>query len=216
MEKKALCFIPARGGSKRTPRKNILPLDGKPLFSYTVEAAIQSDIFSKIVVSSDDEQILEKSIKLGVSIDERPAQLSLDTTRAVEVLHEYLSRESIKKQFNVAANLLPTCPFRTADDICNAFDIFWKYDAKYSVIAVTEFDFPPQLAIKLEENNHDLKMINPSQFRKTTRSQDLGKSYHPNGAIYISSIERYLREKTFFVEPLKGYLMPPERSFDID
>ena len=98
MEKKALCFIPARGGSKRTPRKNILPLDGKPLFAYTVEAAIKSEVFNKIVVSSDDEEILETSIKLGVSIDERPPQICLDTTRAVEVLHEFLSRESIKKK----------------------------------------------------------------------------------------------------------------------
>lgn len=216
MEIDALCFIPARGGSKRTPRKNLLPLNGKPLLSYTVKAAKDSGVFKDIVVSSDDEEILNLALSYGVSIDKRPQELSGDTTRAVEVLYEFIKRQEMRKKYKCVANMLPTCPFRTSDDVRKAFNLFIEHNFESFLIAITEFDFPPQLAIDIADDNHTLIMRDPAIFRKTTRSQDLGKAYHPNGAIYIASTEGYLREKTFFAEPLIGYKMPPERSFDID
>lgn len=214
--KNALCIIPARGGSKRIPRKNLLPLAGKPLLAYTIEAALKSGVFADVVLSSDDQEILELAKSLGAVADQRPEDLSGDTIRFVQVVEEYLLRPGMRQKYDVIAGMLPTCPFRTAEDIRSAFEIFSRQAGDAYLFSVTEYDFPPQLALDFAEDGAMLTMRDPATYAKTTRSQSIGKSYHPNGAIYLAPVDGFLREKTFFANPMFGYLMPAERSFDID
>lgn len=213
---RTLCLIPARGGSKRIPRKNLLPLAGKPLLAYTLDVALQSQVFADVVVSSEDEEILQLAQTCGAKGDRRPAALSTDTTRFVEVVAEYLQRPEHQGKYDNIASLLPTCPFRTVDDVQQAWRLFQQQNQQGFLLGITEYDFPPQLALDLNAEDQSLTMRDPGTYGRTTRSQSLGKAYHPNGAIYLTSVENFLREKTFFGDPLIGYVMPPERSHDID
>lgn len=213
---KMLCLIPARGGSKRIPRKNLLPLAGKPLLAYTIEAALNAELFEQVVVSSDDQEILDLAASLGASADRRPESLSGDKIRFVQVIEEYLLRPGIRHEYDSIASMLPTCPFRTGEDVRGAVDLFLQKGGEAFLIAVTEYDFPPQLALDFSADGTTLSMRDPATYGRTTRSQSLGTAYHPNGAIYIASVEGFLREQTFFADPLLGYEMSPERSFDID
>lgn len=213
---KMLCFIPARGGSKRIPRKNLLPLAGKPLLAYTVEAALHSGVFEQVVVSSDDREILDLAASLGAIADPRPESLSGDKIRFVQVIEEYLLRPGIRQKHDSIASMLPTCPFRTVEDVQEAVGLFRQKGGEVFLLAVTEYDFPPQLALDFAEDGMTLSMRDPATYGRTTRSQSLGVAYHPNGAIYIASVDGFLREKTFFADPLLGYEMSPQRSFDID
>ena len=198
------------------PRKNILPLNGKPLLSYTIEAAQHAEVYKSIVVSSENDEILDLASSLEVTPDRRPFEVSGDTIRAVQVVYEYLSREGIRHEFDIVAQMLPTCPFRTSDDVRNAVNLFLKHKNEVFLTAVTEYDFSPQLAFMLDSDGKTLEMVDPAQYVQTTRSQDIRKCYHSNGAIYIAPVQGFLREKTFFVNPMLGYVMPAERSFDID
>lgn len=208
-----LCLIPARGGSKRLPRKNVLPLAGKPLLSYTIAAARESGCFDEIVVSSDDDEILALASQASVTADRRPSELAGDKVRFVEVLEEFLLRESNPRYDHIAV-LLPTCPFRTADDLRASFALYRASGG--FVIGVAEYEFPPQFALHLGADGHSLAMQRPEVYHTSTQSQSVPKSYHPNGAIYLGSTARFLAEKTFFAPPLHAYVMPPERSLDID
>ncbi|MEQ1861196.1 MAG: acylneuraminate cytidylyltransferase family protein [Chthoniobacteraceae bacterium] len=208
----AVCLIPARGGSKRIPRKNLLPLGGKPLLAYAIDNARDSGCFDEIVVSSDDAEILALAERCGVRADRRPESLSDDMTKFVDVLAEFLSRES---RFTHFAGLLPTCPFRTADDVRAAMALSFAHPDAF-IVGVTAYDFPPQLALTCDAATSALTMREPETYKTTTRSQSLGTLHHPNGSIYCGRVERYLSLGTYFEPPLVGYAMPPERSFDID
>jgi len=213
---KTICVIPARGGSKRIPRKNLLRLAGKPLLAYSIEAATGAGVFEDVVVSSDDEEILALADSLGVVPDRRPERLSGDEIHFVEVIEEYLLRPEVRQEYQNISCMLPTCPFRTVHDVYVAHELFVRQAPDVSLIAVTEYDFPPQLALDLAEDEMTLSMRDPDTYRRTTRSQSLGKAYHPNGAIYLATVEGFLREQTFFADPIIGYVIPPSRSFDID
>ncbi len=213
---KTLCFIPARGGSKRIPRKNLLCLAGKPLLAYTVEVALQAQIFDDVVVSSEDDEILELSTSLGAVPDRRPKALSGDTVHTIQVVEEYLLRQGMSQRYQYIAKMLPTCPLRTVDDMRNAFELFRKQPVDSFVIAVTLYDFPPDLALNFTGDGLTLSLREPEAYMHHRGTQFFAKAYHPNGAIYLATVERFLRERTFFAQPLLGYVMPPERSLDID
>jgi CMP-N-acetylneuraminic acid synthetase len=209
---KTICFIPARGGSKRIPRKNLLPLAGRPLIAYTIDAARKANIFERIVVSSDDEEILELAASEGVEADRRPAALGGDRIRFVEVLEEFLARAG--GGAGHVAVLLPTCPFRTEQDILAAHEMLLAAREPAFVVSVREYEFPPEFALELE--GAKARVLHPEVYAASTQSQSVGKSFHPNGAIYFAPVPLFLKERSFFRQPLLGYLMPPERSLDID
>lgn len=211
----AVCLILARGGSKRVPRKNVRKLNGKPLVCYTFEAAIESDCFSQIVISTDDPEVEALAMEYGITVDNRPESLAGDTTRAVEVVEEYLNRNKHLSYKHVAM-LLPTCPFRNAEDVKNAVEMYHVHSGELPLMATTQYDFPPQLAVSLLEGTSKLEMREVEAYEATTRTQSIQPLYHPNGAIYISSVESYLKRKTFFQPEMLSYVMPAERSFDID
>jgi CMP-N-acetylneuraminic acid synthetase len=217
MQDVTVCLIPARGGSKRIPRKNIRLLNDKPLIGYTIEAAINSGCFENVFVSSDDQEILDIAEKFGAKTDLRPEELSGDTVKAVEVVEEFLQRPSHSGKWAYVAMCLPTCPFRTAEDVRNAVELFWRErNACPRLIGVTKCDFPPQLALTKEEGAPYVDMREPDAYGFSTRSQDCQDLFFPNGSVYASTVEEFLKVKTFFGRPMLSYVMPPERSFDID
>ncbi|MEZ4720765.1 MAG: acylneuraminate cytidylyltransferase family protein [Flavobacteriales bacterium] len=212
--KRCVCIIPARGGSKRIPRKNILPLNGIPLIAYTIRAAKNSDKFAKIVVSTEDKEIAAIAISEGVEVDKRPENMAGDTVTKVQVVEEYLMRTNAAQSFEHVAALLPTCPFRSTEDVVNAVDLFNQFPEKNYLIGVVEYEFPVQLALE-KISDHEMKMVDSSGY-KTTRSQNISKRFHPNGSIYMATIDAFLKTRTFFNDTMLTYEMPAIRSFDID
>jgi CMP-N-acetylneuraminic acid synthetase len=209
---KTICVIPARGGSKRVPRKNVLPLAGRPLMGYTIEAAQKAGIFERVVVSSEDEEILEVAEKEGAETDRRPIELGGDRVKFIEVLEEFLRRAG--RGIDHVAVLLPTCPFRTEQDILAAYRMMIEAGEPSFVVSVREYEFPPEFALDMEGTR--ARVRRPEVYALSTQSQSVGKSYHPNGAIYFAPVKLFLKERSFFRDPLLGYLMPADRSLDID
>jgi CMP-N-acetylneuraminic acid synthetase len=210
-----IALILARAGSKRVPQKNIRLLNGKPLIAYTFEAALASECFSNIVVSTDDERVKEIAAASGVDVDERPEALRGDVVRAVEVVEEYLHRTRAIRQYRNVAMMLPTCPFRSVDDIRGAMESYRTSSGQVPLLTVTAYDFPPQLALEPDEGNV-MRMCDPQAYAQTTRSQSIPARFHPNGGLYVAPIELFLSEHSFFVPRMLTYPMPAERSFDID
>lgn len=210
----SLCIIPARGGSKRVPRKNIKKLNGIPLLAYSIRAAREANVFSKIVVSTDDPEIKKVALMEGVGVDDRPEIMATDTATKVQVVIEYIERTNALSDFDVVAAMLPTCPFRTSSDIQGAYANFIENDSCDFLVGVTEYEFPIQLALKAGEDK--LVSMNFEAGYRTTRSQNIEKMYHPNGAIYMATIKAFLEKGTFFNEKMISYKMPAIRSFDID
>ncbi|GIU70250.1 MAG: hypothetical protein KatS3mg002_1486 [Candidatus Woesearchaeota archaeon] len=211
-EKTILAIIPARGGSKRLPRKNILPLAGKPLIAWTIEAGLGSKYLDEVVVTSDSDKILEIANNYKVHIIKRPPELATDTASTIEVVEHVLS--SIDKKFDFIVLLQPTSPLRTAKHIDEAIELLFEKNAD-AVISVCEVDHSPLWCNTLPE---DLNMSNflPKDV-KGKRSQDLPKFYRLNGAIYICKTDKFLEEKTFFLNKnIYAYIMDRKYSIDID
>lgn len=210
-----ICFIPARGGSKRIPGKNSRVLGGRPLLAWTIDAAQHSGRFDQIVVSSDDDKILAIAGECRVVADRRAPELAGDRVRFVEVLEEYLKRPENLSVFREVVVLLPTCPFRTAEDIRQAIDL-QRTNPESFVVTVSSYDFPPDFACDFSTLTGELKLRHPEVYSHSTQSQSVTPAFHPNGAIYVGSVDRFLATKSFFAEPIRAILLPPERSFDLD
>jgi len=211
---KPLCIIPARGGSKRFPRKNIAPLSGKPLIVYSIETAITSDLFNKVIVSTEDEEIAEIAANAGATIHVRDPLLASDTKRLPEVctavLHEFHSK---KENYEIFCLLQPTCPLRTVGDLTKSLTLLSETDANY-VMSVCEYEEPPFWALSQDENGY-LKFYWGEQF--ITYRDSLPKLYRHNGSIIWAKTEMFQKEKEFMAgSKINPYLMPFERSVDVD
>lgn len=213
---KALAIIPARGGSKRLPGKNIKPILGKPLICYTIEAAIKSNCFTKIILSSDNEEILQVGRQYQeVDPEVRPDRLAGDQVKVLELVCEIADRADLKKNYDVIALLLPTAPFRQAKHIQAGFAALTP-DID-SVVSLTTYEFPPQLSVTLEENQFIQPVFKPCPLiTGNTRSQDQKFIYRPNGGFYISWWKSFLVNQNFWKGKVKGYPMPRLASVDID
>lgn len=213
-EGKKLCLIPARGGSKRVPRKNVLPLNGRPLISYSIRAAIDSGIFDEVIVSTEDEEIRSVALSEGALVDNRPEHLAGDTATKVQVVKEFLERGDHRTRYGFITALLPTCPFRTAEHVKAAFQMMKENPQLPFLVGVTEYEFPIQLSLTAIDDVQ-VEMTFADGY-KVTRSQDIGKRYHPNGAMYMATVAAFLSRGTFFNEKMLAYRMSALRSFDID
>lgn len=215
--KRALAVVPARGGSKRLPRKNVRKLCGKPLVAYTLEAAIESGCFDKIMLNSDDEEILSIAREYAeIDIEQRPARLAQDTTKVLELICELADREDIKDQFDVIALLLPTCPFRRAIHIQEGFEQLTS-DVD-SIVSLTTYEFPPQLSIFKDDQTGMLSPVfDPCPLiTGDTRSQDQKPIFRPNGGFYMSWINKFVNNRNYFKGKVKGYAMERLSSVDLD
>lgn len=209
---KILAIILARGGSKGVPRKNIRIISGKPLIFYSINAASKSKYVNEPVISTEDSEIESICNKYGSEVIKRPEALAKDYSSTIEVILHALDYLEKKESPDILVLLQPTSPLRTSIDIDNAIDIFINNDCD-SVISVSELDHSPYWSLKLQ-NSYLIPSFGKEYFEK--RRQDLPTLYSPNGAIFISTPEYLRKHETFYSEKSLPYIMPPERSIDID
>lgn len=207
-----LAIIPARGGSKRLPRKNVLDLAGKPLVSWTIEAAKGSNYIDYILVTSDDSEILTISQGQSVDVIKRPDILATDTATTFDVIEHAIHNTS--EQFDFIILLQPTSPLRTAKHIDEAIELLIQKNAD-AVISVCETEHSPLWSNTLSKDGNLDCFI--SDQVKNKRGQDLPKYYRLNGAIYLCKMNRVLEEKTLFIKnSVFAYKMTRKNSIDID
>lgn len=209
-----LAIIPARGGSKGLPRKNIYFVKGKPLIAYSIEAALGSKFITKIIVSSDDDEILKVSKEFGATPLKRPKKLAQDTSTSEEVIQNVIN--SLIKQneeFDILVLLQPTSPLRDASDIDNAIELMLKNNAS-AVISVTNIGVKPFKTYYLNKKGflqgvHNNKSPN-------MRRQDLPDAYLANGAIYAVYTNLFLQYNSLLPKKTIPYIMDILKSYDID
>ena len=213
MVRSIIAIIPARGGSKGVPHKNIKKLGEKPLIAYSITEALKSEYLDYVFVSTEDSEIADISKKYGAQVIDRPPALAEDASKTVDaILHavEYLVKEDIHPQIIVL--LQPTSPLRNIEDINAAIRLFLDNECD-SVVSVCEPDHSPFWCFMFNEM-YLQPLFGPEY--KNMRRQDLPKVVMPNGAIYISSPESITRFGGFYGDRVIPYCMPPERSIDID
>lgn len=213
MKKAILCIIPARGGSKGLPHKNTLLLGYKPLIWHTIIAAKHSSIIQDIIISTDDDEISNIGYSEGISIIRRPPEISSDESPTIETVLHVLKKCGEEDIYpRIVILLQPTSPLRTSEDIDNALSLYQNGDCD-SVISVTKTPHPPYWNMIIKDS-YLLPIFNQDLLRK--RRQDLPVAYMPNGAIYISSPDYLKKNRSFYGERIIPYIMPAERSIDID
>jgi CMP-N-acetylneuraminic acid synthetase len=211
-----LCLITARGGSKGIPNKNIKPLAGKPLIAWSVEQAKQSGICDRVVISTDSPDIAAIGKQYGAEAPFlRPAEMSTDTApHILSVLHALTWLREIERwKPDIVILLQPTSPLRTPEDIRRACERLCSTNAP-AVIGVCEAESHPYLVQRLSPDGVLENFINHGI--AYPRRQDLPAAYRPNGAIYVNRSELLIRDQTLFPPGTLGYIMPAERSIDID
>jgi len=209
-----LCIIPARGGSKRIPRKNIKVFNGKPMIAYSIEAAIKSQCFDRVIVSTDDQEIAEVAIEQGAEVPfMRPEELANDHAGTLPVIKQAIEwfDENDVIPTEVCC-LYATAPFVQPESLQNAYQQLQNTQADYC-FSVTSFPFPIQRAIKLTQENR-VEMFQPEQFN--TRSQDLEEAYHDAGQFYWGRATAFKAMKSLFSKAASPYLLPRYLVQDID
>lgn len=211
-----IAVIPARGGSKGLPGKNILPFCGKPLIAWTIEAALECKTLDRVIVSTDSAEIAEIAIAYGAEVPGlRPAELSHDTSSAVDVFI-YLWQKLTGDSFTDAPPFIvlqPTSPLRITKDINEALQIFHEKQAD-SVISVSEATHPPVWAKKIDKQGILRDYFDTSL--SLSNRQQIPAAYMPNGAIFILRKELVLNTRSYYSDKTYPFLMPFERSIDID
>ncbi|MCJ8317930.1 pseudaminic acid cytidylyltransferase [Idiomarina sp.] len=209
-----LAVIPARGGSKRIPRKNIKPFCGKPMIAWSIEAALSSGCFDEVVVSTDDNEIAEVAKAYGASAPfKRPATLADDHTPTVPVIkHAVEHYQAAGAHPEQVCCIYATAPFISEQDIQAGFDKLTSQGAAYA-LSVTSFPFPIQRALHMSGSQR-LAMFYPDH--ALTRSQDLEEAWHDAGQFYWGQADSWLNEKPIFSENSVGIAIPRHRAQDID
>lgn len=209
-----VAIIPARGGSKRIPRKNIKDFCGKPMIAWSIEAAKKSKVFDKIVVSTDDREIAEIAQQYGAEVPFiRPDELSNDFTGTIPVIkHAAQWLLDHGNNLDYVCCIYATAPFIDADDLINGLSTIEKDKADY-VFSVTSFPYPIQRALKIS-SEMDISMFDPNMFH--VRSQELEEAWHDAGQFYWGTLESWVNEKAIFTSYSKPVILPRERVQDID
>lgn len=209
----AIAIIPARGGSKRLPRKNVVDFLGRPIIAYTIDAAIRSGCFARIVASTEDDEIAATARDIGAAVDRRSPALATDTSTVVEVCLDFLDREAkAGRSWPVMACLYATAPMRTAHDIRATVSLLEPGACDFAM-AVTSYDFAPHEALKFAADGRLTPMF---PHLVETRASDLPALRVDNGSTYAVNVAAFRRLRTFYGPNLCGHDMPRMRSFDID
>jgi len=214
IEHRVVAIIPARDGSKAIPRKNIKPLNGKPLISYTIAEALKSSLLGRVIVSTEHREIAEIAAGCGAEIIERPVELAQDDTPTLAVLQHAIRylEEQEDYSLDLVVILQPTSPLRVVADIDGAIQKLMTVGCD-SVVSVCEVDHPPWWMYTLEEDK--LQPILEGG-EKITRRQDAPKVYKPNGAVYVTHRDVIMKQNRVMGDDTRAFMMPPERSLDID
>lgn len=210
-----LAIIPARSGSKGLKDKNIKELKGIPLLAYSIRAALDSEIFSEVMVSTDSEEYADIAKKYGASVPFfRSTETSGDNAGSWDVVKEVLGKYlELERKFDTICLLQPTSPLRTSEDIKNGYTEYQEKEAD-AITAVCEVEHSPVWTMILPEN-HSLKEYRKKSIGDVPRQQ-LGTYYRVNGAIYIRRIVYEENEIRLISDEEYAYIMPKERSIDID
>jgi CMP-N-acetylneuraminic acid synthetase len=209
MKTETICIIPARGGSKEIPKKNIVDLAGKPLIAYTIETAKQSGVFDHVYVSTEDSEIAQTAKEYGAEIIDRPAKLATDEAGTLSVLQHAVK----DRDCDIVVLMQATSPFTTSDDVKKMVEKLKESEAD-SVVSLKEADYSPYWMKKIDENGKVSEFMEGG-IKNYVRRQDLPKLYQLTGAIYATR-KRVLESGNILGENTLSYLIPEERSLDID
>jgi len=214
MEHHVVAIIPARCGSKAVYKKNIKPLSGKPLISYTIAEALKSKLLDMVFVSTEDKEIAEIAASYGAEVIERPVELAEDDTPTLPVLqHAIQYLEEVEDYaINLVVLLQPTSPLRTVEDIDRSIQKLLTVGCD-SVVSVCEVDYSPYSMYALEEDK--LQPIIEGG-KGIPRRQDALKVYKLNGAVYVTCRDVIMKEGRIMGDDTRAFVMPSERSLDID
>lgn len=215
---KVLAIIPARGGSKGVPHKNIIPICGKPLIGYTIKPALEAlklRVIDKLIVSTDDEEIANVSKTLGAEVPfMRPDYLSSDTAKSVDVMIHAV--DFYKEQgfdYDTVLLLQPTAPLRSVEDIVESLRLFEKQGTT-SLISCYKEEYISDAVTYYKEGNLAIA-LNPNH-NKGIRRQEEKEKFVRNGAIYITTVKQMKNNHRVFDDVPAMYVMPKERSVNID
>ncbi|MGI6555687.1 MAG: cytidylyltransferase domain-containing protein [Bacillota bacterium] len=211
-DKTVLAIIPARGGSKGVPLKNIRDVGGKPLIAWTIMEGKKSKYIDRLILSSEDERIINVAKKLGCEVPfTRPSSLAQDETPSIDVIVHAV--QTIPEKYDYIVLLQPTSPLRKVTDIDNCIEQCLQKNAK-ACVSVTEPEKSPFWMYKINENGYMIPLVNLN--KRTTRRQDLPTVYALNGAVYVAQCKWLLEARSFLTSDTIPYFMPRDRSFDID
>ncbi len=206
-----LAIITARGGSKGLPRKNIKQLAGKPLINWTIEAAKKSQYLDRIVLSSEDAEIVKVAKDIGCEVPFlRPLELAQDDSKSVDVVIHML--QALEKKYDFIVLLQPTSPMRKEAHI-DAAIVKALASKSQCCVSVTANDKPIEWSMSIESNEL-FPTFSEENYKK--RRQDLPVSYYPNGAVYVVSVEQFLKYKSFYIPGASPLVMSKPESCDID
>ena len=207
-----LAIIPARGGSKRLKNKNKLQLSGKPLVLHTVEAALKSQYVTDVLVSSDNDEILDIACNDDkVSRHKRENFLATDTSTALELVDNIVTNST--RRYDFVTLMLPTCPLRTHEHLDQAFDLISEHDD--GVVSVTSYNFPIELNVPVKDDYINLP-DNSHLITGNTRSQNHEPRFRPNGGFYVARWDSFKINKNFWKGNVKYFIMSTLDSVDID
>jgi len=208
-----ICVIPARGGSKRVPRKNVKTFCGKPMIAWSIGAALQSGCFDRIIVSTDDDEIANVAIAHGADVPfRRPAELSDDFTPTVPVIAHAIGWQQQTAPVERACCIYATAPFTRPEDLRAGLSLLDEMAADYAFTATT-YDFPIQRAIRVDEAG-TVSMFQPEHLM--TRSQDLAEAFHDAGQFYWGRADAWLAGRPIFGFRSVILKLPRQRVQDID
>ena len=214
MSERVLGLIPAKGGSTRLAKKNILPVGGKPLINWAFDAVRCSEVCDQIILSTESQEVADVARSAGMDVPFlRPDHLARDPAGIVDVaLHALDELEKAGQVFTTLVIAAPTCPLRTSQDVRDAYKLFQRSDRPF-VMSVNEFSHTPFAALRMSASGR-LSPCFPEYFGR--KSQELPKTYRPNGAVHVLDVPAFRLAGTYFGDPLIAYVMPRERSYDID
>jgi|TARA_B100001964_G_scaffold173707_1_gene191350 CMP-N-acetylneuraminic acid synthetase len=210
----SIAIIPARQGSKRVPGKNKSLFGNKTLVAHAIEQAIDSNVFDRIIVTSDDNQIIDIARSYNTVVLERNKLLSSDNATLLDVIRDVIEHESIPVECCIGL-LLVTAPLRTVEDIREAYDLYINAESKKSVVSVCSNINPIDLSWKVSDNC--LKPVFPESYNQNISKHFREKTYFFNDACVYDSAERFLKkDRNLFGNMPIPYIMPQERSLFID
>ena len=211
---KTLAVIPARGGSTRLKDKNIYPLCGKPLIRWMTEAVVETKLFSKVLISTDSDEIFDAVSDLPVKRHYRPEQHATTKATVLEAMLDIMeSHNWVRERYSAFAYFLPTCPFISSNDIKKGFEKLSDRKCD-SVVSMTEIAETIQLAC-LMSNDNVLPVFDNIECG-LTNSKFIKKYYKPSGAFYMGLWNYLIQNRNFFKGSVKGVIIPPQRSVDIN
>jgi CMP-N-acetylneuraminic acid synthetase len=206
-----IAFIPARGGSISIPRKNLVPLDGKPLIQYSIDAAKEARVFDRIIVSTNDGGVKEVAACAGLEIHDRPESFATASSRVVEAVEHASTVMQLSQEHSVCV-LQPTSPLRTSRNIIDAIEVHRRHHQR-SVVSVVEKKHHPFKTVTIESG--EIQWLFGRKNLEASR-QTLQQAFRVNGAIYISRLESILRHHSLVPEGAIAFVMNSENSVDVD